>query len=247
MEPTESKQSPALEREQPTAPAPVPWTPQVGASDALWSVGDILWGVLTALLSLMAAIAVATLVGRPFFSLAVSALVELLLLGVAWGLSVRRHRLRWEALGFRAPSRSAVLLVFVAVVLSLTITAVYTAIIRAMGFGDSLPPSPFLEGKNSVILAITAVLAIVAAPLCEETFFRGFVFGGLRRTLGLWGAALVSAGLFAIAHAAPVTFIPILGIGLVLAFVYARTGSLWYSVLVHLSYNSLVVYLSWRS
>ena len=45
-------------------------------------------------------------------------------------------------------------------------------------------------------------LAVIAAPVFEEFIFRGLIFGGLRRSFGVWPATLASAAVFAILHPA---------------------------------------------
>ena len=45
-----------------------------------------------------------------------------------------------------------------------------------------------------------AIVAGLAVGLIEETFFRGALFGGIRRQTGLWQAALVSALFYAALH-----------------------------------------------
>ncbi|MCH8191076.1 MAG: CPBP family intramembrane metalloprotease [Chloroflexi bacterium] len=85
--------------------------------------------------------------------------------------------------------------------------------------------------------------AQLVAPLAEETFFRGFVFAGLRSRFGFKGAAIAASGLFAVAHIQPITFVPIFMIGFVLAWIYAGTGSLGAAILVHAAYNGIIMAL----
>lgn len=83
-------------------------------------------------------------------------------------------------------------------------------------------------------------LAVVAAPLCEEFIFRGLIFGGLRRSMGLLPSMLMSAALFAIVHP-PLSMLPVFALGLCTAYVYDRTRSLLAPVLVHAAYNAVVL------
>jgi ABC-2 type transport system permease protein len=80
-------------------------------------------------------------------------------------------------------------------------------------------------------------LAVIAAPIFEEFIFRGLIFGGLRRSFGLWPAALVSAGLFAIVHPA-ISLVPVFVMGVCAALVYDRTRSLLAPMLTHAVYNT---------
>lgn len=84
-----------------------------------------------------------------------------------------------------------------------------------------------------------AILAgsVFIAPFCEELFFRGFVFPGLLHDLSPIWAVLVSAALFAVAHADPGSFIPLFAIGLCLGFLRWRTGSTWASISLHILNN----------
>jgi membrane protease YdiL (CAAX protease family) len=97
------------------------------------------------------------------------------------------------------------------------------------------------EGKSYVSLGLwTLPLALVAAPLFEEFIFRGLIFGGLRRSFGLWPAALASAALFAILHPA-FSILPVFVLGVCAAFVYERSRSLLAPMIVHAVYNAVVI------
>jgi membrane protease YdiL (CAAX protease family) len=73
----------------------------------------------------------------------------------------------------------------------------------------------------------------------EETFFRGFLFGGLRGRWGFFAAALASGLLFAVAHIDPLVFIPFTAVGMIFAWGYVYSGSLLASVIAHLLFNSI--------
>jgi ABC-2 type transport system permease protein len=90
-----------------------------------------------------------------------------------------------------------------------------------------------------------AALAIAAAPLFEEFIFRGLIFGGLRRSLGLGAATLASAAIFAIVHP-PMSVIPVFVMGVCAAVVYERTKMLAAPMLVHAIYNAAVLVFQWN-
>jgi membrane protease YdiL (CAAX protease family) len=87
------------------------------------------------------------------------------------------------------------------------------------------------------------VLLAVIAPIGEEVFFRGFVYGGLRARWGVPVAALVSAGFFAAVHMQLVHGFPIFLLGLLLAVVYERSGSLVPVMVTH-GLNNVIAVLS---
>lgn len=85
---------------------------------------------------------------------------------------------------------------------------------------------------------------VLFAPLFEELAFRGLLFAVLRRRFVWWSAAAMSALLFAVAHGyGLIGFLSVLWSGLVWAWAYERTGSLWPGILGH-AVNNLLVCLS---
>jgi membrane protease YdiL (CAAX protease family) len=87
-----------------------------------------------------------------------------------------------------------------------------------------------------------AVLAIVVlAPIAEELFFRGVVFNAFRRERGRRWAYIGSAALFAVIHLSLVALVPIFLLGLALAWVYERTGSLLAPIVMHAVVNGISV------
>ena len=97
-------------------------------------------------------------------------------------------------------------------------------------------------GLSTPELIWVLILVGVVVPVGEEIFFRGFVYGTLRR----WGVVpgmLLSAVYFGAMHQQLVHFLPITVLGIVLALVYERTGSLVSSMMVH-AMNNIVAILS---
>jgi membrane protease YdiL (CAAX protease family) len=120
--------------------------------------------------------------------------------------------------------------------------AVVTALSSAALNGGRVVPGNtrqlFIQRPQGLgILVLALLVTAVAAPLCEEAFFRGMLFRLLRRRLPLWAAVLLSAMAFGLAHASPAVSVALLPVftylGIFLAVVYARTGSLTNTVLLH--------------
>ncbi len=89
---------------------------------------------------------------------------------------------------------------------------------------------------------LMAGFGTLAAPFCEELFFRGLLFPVLLRRLGMVASVVITAGLFAFIHAAQLAHAwaavsMLFVVGMVLTVVRARAHSLAASVLVHTGYN----------
>jgi uncharacterized protein len=95
-----------------------------------------------------------------------------------------------------------------------------------------------LEGKDPIAVVIFFLTAAVAAPLFEEFFFRGFLLPSLTKYLPVWGAILVSAAVFGIAHLSLSEILPLTVLGTILGVVYTRTRNLLSSMLLHSLWNA---------
>lgn len=116
----------------------------------------------------------------------------------------------------------------------------YLLAIRHFGL---FPDAVVAGAGGTFTLPMLFGLAVVAAPLAEEFIFRGLVFGGLRRSLGLAASMAMSAALFAIVHP-PASMAPVFVLGLGAAWLYERTRSLLAPVLMHAVYNAAL--LAWQ-
>lgn len=97
------------------------------------------------------------------------------------------------------------------------------------------------ESSDPLILGLMAFAAVVAAPLCEEIVFRGYLYPAAKKFAGPWMAGLCSAFVFAAAHGNLAALLPLLIFGVVLAFIYEKTGSLWAPIAVHCCFNGATV------
>ncbi len=168
------------------------------------------------------------------------------MIAAAWVFGSRKHRVPWSALGMRSPVvRGSFALAWLALVASLAASAVYGSVASALGVQslelDSLPRD--LLGTGIELYLNVAVIGLWV-PLAEEVFFRGFVFSGLVTSIGVRWGIVASSMVFALGHASPFTVGPIIPAfisGLLLAWLYHRTKSLWPSVMAHSAQNLIAV------
>ena len=80
---------------------------------------------------------------------------------------------------------------------------------------------------------------IVAAPLCEEYFFRGVLQRALieARLRAAWAVAIASI-VFSAIHVDPVGFVARLELGILFGWLFWRTGSVWPGMLAHAANNA---------
>lgn len=241
-----------------------------GASDrgvgvrATWGVRDLVIGGVAVILLLAAVVALAGLVievldyeerssGRLAVEALSSAVWELAVAFTIYRL-VRRKGGDWRNLGLvwpRQPVSGArdpsvgrwARLVVGGYLASVVLVFGYQIIVRALGLGDLLPdqqiPDEYFD--HDIVIAMIAFSAVVAAPFAEEVFFRGFLHAGLRRRLSFLPAALISGFCFSLAHADVGLIVPFAGVGVVFAYLYERTGTLYASIGTHFVFNAVSV------
>jgi membrane protease YdiL (CAAX protease family) len=91
------------------------------------------------------------------------------------------------------------------------------------------------------LTAVSLVEYVIFAPLFEELAFRGLLFAILRRKLRFLPAALISAGIFGVAHGyGLVGLLSVCLSGVLWAWIYEKTGSLLPGILAHAINNLLV-------
>ncbi len=111
-------------------------------------------------------------------------------------------------------------------------------------FHTPVNPAQFetLTAQGGLDKALVFLMAAVLAPLVEETMFRGLLYSALRKRFGVGGAAALSAAVFAAVHPTlPGGFLPIWCLGVALALVYERRGSLLPGMVLHGIHNALIV------
>ncbi len=193
----------------------------------------------------------------PAVSLVADYCFDLCFVGAALYMAILRRtmigRERMNAADFgyrRIPWRTGAAAVVIAAVTYYVISYVYALLVTIRGT-DKLPSE--LGVTHSTASAIfTAIFVCAFAPICEEFFFRGFLFGVLRQMrvriagheAGTLIAALIVALLFGLAHsgsAKPEYLIPLGLLGFVLCLVRWYTGSLYPCMAIHAINNSVAL------
>jgi membrane protease YdiL (CAAX protease family) len=241
-----------------------PWNreqpqPQSEGGGVTWGVRDLVTGTAGVLIVffLLAAAIIYPVVNRYgedsqealLASGVTVALWDLAMIIIVFSL-VRRRGGGWRDLGFRPPRPRSIspienrwlamlALIFVGYFVSIAAVNLYGVIVDWVGLEDLLPGQQISEEyyEHGLPLLVLGLAVVFGAPLAEEVFFRGFLFGGLASRMRFLPAALISGIVFAIAHADPGLIIPFAIVGGVLAYVYRRSGSLYTAIGVHFLFN----------
>jgi membrane protease YdiL (CAAX protease family) len=214
-----------------------------------WRGGQVILGIIsvTVVFLLLAWLVVSKIgIDQPSLVLLLTSLIVglAILLAVAL-IALRPYRVSLITLGITplgVPRVKVAVMTVVVLGLSLGATGLYAALVQSIGIErlqpPEIPPGIVLPGAGA---ALTFVALVLWTPFTEEVFFRGFVFAGLWPRLGSTGAIIVSALIFSLFHPDPGVLIPIFITGVLLAWLYRRTGSLWPSIVAHAGQNGIAL------
>ena len=237
-------------------PPPPPDPLAVSAADetsaphlaAAWGPGRVLAGLAMLLFSIVVAASIAAAVDpdleAPGALLALQGVLAGAMIAVAFLVAGRDGPAMPKALGLgrsrHAPIATAFLGYLAYLACALVISALLSPeqedITRELGVD---------EGALAAIVAF--LLIVIAAPVAEEVFFRGFMFAGIRgSSTSFWSfpvAAVISSGIWGLFHYTGSGSWPIvlqLSIfGVILCAVYERTGSIRPTIALHMINNAI--------
>ena len=219
---------------------------------APWGVAMVAIGIFLVLLCIFPVTGISIVLAKLAGSMEQAATVwyssnfmGLAILAVVWFLAIRGRGTGVVSLGLNMPTTRGVMLVLMSAGVlgaSLGLTALYSTIVNWLGATYITPP---LIPKDIIFPGLAAALTYQAValwtPITEEIFFRGFVYTGLVPRLGSGRAILASAVVFGGFHILPGLIIPTFMTGLLLAWLYHKTGSIWPPIAVHAGQNALAL------
>jgi hypothetical protein len=108
---------------------------------------------------------------------------------------------------------------------------------------DKMPIQEVLKNRSSAILLMA--MAVLIAPLVEETVFRGYLYPLFAKSFGILPGILLTGVLFGLMHGAQLAWTwgivsLLIVVGIVFTFARAHTGTVLASFLLHLGYNSMI-------
>jgi uncharacterized protein len=216
-----------------------------------WLRGALM-GLMTALMELVVVVmayAVAGMlksVGAPGWLRTAAACLVLVLataltLRVMLELAFVNRRPEWATFGAARPRRvlRSVAIFVPTVVVGGMLALIVTGLLGLTGTTEV----DTNDSSNGFRLFI-AVATVLVAPWIEEAAMRGFLYTALERRFGFWRAAVVSGAVWAGIHLVPGVLILFTVVGVALADLRRRTGSILPGVAMHGTWNAFAVAFS---
>lgn len=184
---------------------------------------------------------------QSFFALVTQVILFAVLLGyLALQIRLRTSAPFWRTIGWRdlprlrAPRFASYVGILV---FGFAFAALIEFLSGVIGTKAKLPIETMFQDRRSAILFM--VMAVLVAPVIEETIFRGYIYPVVARSFGVATGVIATGVLFGLLHApqlwggwGQIALLVIVGIVFTWARAAARTVVASY--LLHLSYNSLV-------
>ena len=166
---------------------------------------------------------------------------------ISWDGDLSRTLQMFKIGSFRIGLILLIGLPFVITVIDIAATNIYD-VLYIMFFGTpSIPEIVYYvdDSEYDLILVLSFVSMVIAAPVVEEILFRGYILDAIRKIHGDTVAILGSAGLFGLIHLEPyVVGMASIG-GVIYGWVRIKTGSLWPSIVSHMVWNFVVFLYIW--
>lgn len=233
----------------------VPWKPWVGAAFALlvFFGAQYVAGFIVSLYPLLRGWSVyhaqswldSSLVAKLSYLAAITVLLFLALQAF-----LRHYKSNFQILGLRRPKWSDLLFSLAAFPVYLICFIALVSLIKALAPGldvNQVQNVGFNGNYSGLQLVFIAVGLVILPPLTEEVFFRGLLFGSLKKGLPIITAAIVTSILFAVGHLAEgvgsgplyIAAIDTFVLSLVLVYLRHKTGGLWASIGLHTPKNGI--------
>jgi membrane protease YdiL (CAAX protease family) len=110
---------------------------------------------------------------------------------------------------------------------------------------DNLPIEELFKNRTGAFLLMG--MAVLLAPLVEETVFRGYLYPLFAKNLGVAPGVVITGVLFGLMHGAQLGWTwglvaMLITVGIIFTLARARTGTVLASFLLHLGYNSMIAF-----
>jgi len=114
-------------------------------------------------------------------------------------------------------------------------------VLQQLGIIDEFPPQEliklFTNGGDPLAIALLASCAVLLAPIVEEIIFRAGIYRFLKSQATILTAQIISGAFFAVMHGNLMSFLPLVVVGIILARVYERSGSILVPICFHACFN----------
>lgn len=109
--------------------------------------------------------------------------------------------------------------------------------VLGLGVGSEPELEPLVTSRDGWLIGLTLLMALVISPIVEEVIFRAYLFPVVKHFTERGFAMVFSGLLFGLVQFNLLGLPTFVIFGILAAWAYERTGSLWVPVICHLTFN----------
>ncbi len=115
---------------------------------------------------------------------------------------------------------------------------------QIIGFNTSQSQNVGFHGLQTYTQYVLAFITLVImAPIAEETLFRGYLYGKVKKYVPTWLAILITSVTFGLVHGQWNVGLDVFALSIVLCVLREISGSIWPSIWLHMLKNGLAFYI----
>lgn len=219
-----------------------------------WRVRDLIFGVALLVLGYVGLVIIFTVVSawgdvqiledEFTYGTAAMLIATEMWIGLTVLILARRRGMSFADIGFRTPTRpwawpAAVGAAYAAIALYSIVVALLDEL-TGTDLSDLMEGNPLPTGDYDLLIwVLLGIGVVVVAPFAEELFFRGLIFRALDVVWPTALAMLVSGLAFSLLHLNLSVLVPFTLIGIVFAWSFRRSDSIWVPIAAHATVNGV--------
>ncbi|MYL63445.1 CPBP family intramembrane metalloprotease [Bacillus hwajinpoensis] len=161
-------------------------------------------------------------------------------------IALKPHRLGWNVVGMCPFSRAYWKWIIVWIVVLIATSLLILILMDFLKIGlENRKTESMKVNMTWVTFIIGFISAAIISPIYEEIFYRGFLYKWFRMKWGVGAGILLSSLIFTIVHIPTYNTLPVNFIsGVIFAWTYEKSGSIWPGIIIHGTFNGIAVLLT---
>ncbi|WP_377890868.1 CPBP family intramembrane glutamic endopeptidase [Alkalihalobacillus sp. R86527] len=161
-------------------------------------------------------------------------------------IALKPHSLGWNVVGLCSFSRTYWKWIIVWIVVLIATSLLLLILMDFLKIGlENRKTESMKVNMTWVTFIIGFISAAIISPIYEEIFYRGFLYKWFRMKWGVGAGIVLSSLIFTIVHIPTYNTLPVNFIsGVIFAWTYEKSGSIWPGIIIHGTFNGIAVILT---
>ncbi|WP_233435319.1 CPBP family intramembrane glutamic endopeptidase [Cytobacillus kochii] len=160
-------------------------------------------------------------------------------------ITIKSYGLNWQSLGLKSFAKSYWLPIIGWTFFLIVGSGLLVILMDLFGVGVENKKTASLTAElNGFTILIAFISAAIVSPIYEEILYRGFIYKWFRTKCNIGLSMLISSTIFTVVHLPTYNTLPVnFFSGLIFAWTYEKTGSIYPAMIIHSVFNGLAILL----